>query len=653
MKEINGQLQQYVEEKIFPIYENNDSGHGIEHIKYVIKRSLEFANQFENIDFNMVYVIASFHDLAHHIDKDNHEVLSAKLFYENEKMKDFFTDAQRMIIKEAIEDHRASLECEPRSDYGKIISSADRNIDIISSLKRTHAYTTKHYPNLDLDQMINRAYNHISKKFGHCGYAKMWLVDEEFDKFKDDVKELLKDKYIFGVKYMEVNDIMNIKEKAKLFAIRVHMGQVRKSEPDKPMIMHPIGVGQLLESFGYDDNVVAAGYLHDVVEDTKYTIEDIEKEFGSDIASLVMGASEPDKSLSWEERKMHTIEETKRLPLRNKLVICADKINNLEDLFLKFEKSGERDFSAFKRGEEQQTWYYTNIYESLITGEDKELPIFVRLKDILDKVFYKKEDSFLRDTIFVDNEAYYAKLKQLHAMKIELQRLKSLCSLPKPFVIEFSGTPRTGKTTTINNLYDFFKKGGFKVELIEEFTTSKYYKENLKNKFDQMSLGDGNIAIIDEVYKQLQESLKSDKDIILIDRSINDRQIWNYIRYIRGDMPEEQYLDARDKYQAISNELIDFLLITYADPMVSLRRDYICSLALEKRNFLNQKNIEEYNNCLNDLQELFSESVDSMLLLDTSNIGLNNVSVEATSQILPAMRKRYIKAFEQKYDLKK
>lgn len=653
MKEINGQLQQYVEEKIFPIYENNDLGHGIEHIKYVIKRSLEFANQFENIDFNMVYVIASFHDLAHHIDKDNHEIISAKLFHENEKMKDFFTDAQRKIIKEAIEDHRASLEYVPRSDYGKIISSADRNVNIISSLKRTHAYTTKHYPELDLNDMITHAYNHISKKFGDCGYAKMWLVDEEFDKFKDVVKEFLKDKYIFGVKYMEVNDIMNIKEKAKLFAIRAHMGQVRKSEPDKPMIMHPIGVGQLLESFGYDDNVVAAGYLHDVVEDTKYTIEDIEKEFDSDIASLVMGASEPDKSLPWEKRKKHTIEETKKLPLRNKLVICADKINNLEDLFLKFEKSGERDFSAFKRGEEQQIWYYTSIYESLITGEDKELPIFVKLKDILDKVFYKKEDLFLRDTIFVDDEDYYAKLKQLHAMKIELQRLKSLCSLPKPFVIEFSGTPRTGKTTTINNLYDFFKKGGFKVELIEEFTTSKYYKENLKNKFDQMSLGDGNIAIIDEVYKQLQESLESDKDIILIDRSINDRQIWNYRRYIRGDMPEEQYLAARDKFQTISNELIDFLLITYADPMVSLRRDYISSLALEKRNFLNQENIEEYNNCLNDLQELFSESVDSMLLLDTSNIGLNNVSVEATSQILPAMRKRYIKAFEQKYDLKK
>ena len=589
--QVRKQLVEYVEKNIFPIYQKNDSGHGIEHIKYVIKRSLEFAKQFDNINLDMVYVIASYHDIAHHIDKDNHEVLSAKLFYENGKMKEFFTDEQRIIIKEAIEDHRASLEYEPRSNYGKIISSADRNVDLISALKRTHAYTTKHYPDLALEEMIKRAYKHISKKFGTDGYAKSYCYDKEFEDFKKRVEEILKDKYRFAVKYMEVNEIMDIREKALSFAIQAHMGQVRKSEPDKPMIMHPLGVGQLLESFGYDDNVVAAGYLHDVVEDTKYTIEDIEKEFGKDIANLVMGASEPDKSLSWEDRKRHTIEETKKLPLRNKLVICADKINNLEDLFLKFEKSDNRDFSAFKRGEESQKWYYTSIYESLILGEDKNLPIFQRLKDILDKVFYKKEDLFLRDTIFVDNQGYYAKLRKLHAQKIELQRLKSLVTLSKPFVIEFSGTPRTGKTTTINNLYDFFKKGGFDVSLIEEFTTSKYYKENLKSKFNKMGLADGNIAIIDEVYNQLQKALTSGKDIILIDRSINDRQIWNYRRFICGDMPEEQYLLAREKYSKLSKQLIDFLVITYADSLISLRRDYISSLALEPRSFLNKENI--------------------------------------------------------------
>ena len=208
---------------------------------------------------------------------------------------------------------------------------------------------------------------------------------------------------------------MNLKEEAKAFAIDAHMGQIRKSEPDKPMIMHPIGVGMLLEEYGYDDSVVAAGYLHDVVEDTKYTIEDIKRKFGDDVANLVIGASEPDKALSWEERKIHTIKETKELPLRNKLVICADKINNLEDLMLKFQKSGKRDFSPFKRGEEQQKWYYTSVYESLIYGENEKLPIFKRLKNVLDIVFYEKEDLYLRGVIFDDNREYYEKLKKIHA----------------------------------------------------------------------------------------------------------------------------------------------------------------------------------------------------------------------------------------------
>ena len=68
---------------------------------------------------------------------------------------------------------------------------------------------------------------------------------------------------------------MNIREKAKLFAIKAHKGQIRKSDKEKPMIIHPINVANILSEYGYDDNVVAAAYLHDVIEDTKYTKEDL------------------------------------------------------------------------------------------------------------------------------------------------------------------------------------------------------------------------------------------------------------------------------------------------------------------------------------------------------------------------------------------
>ena len=101
-----------------------------------------------------------------------------------------------------------------------------------------------------------------------------------------------------------------------------------------------------------------------------------------------------------------------------------------------------------------------------------------------------------------------------------------------------------------------------------------------------------------------------------------------------------------------SHQLIDFLVITYAEPLISLKRDYNSSLALEKRNFLNLDNLTEYNRSLRDLQELFKTSVKDSIFLDTGSMSMDEVSVEIASQIMPAMRKRYIKSFKQKYNLR-
>lgn len=441
---------------------------------------------------------------------------------------------------------------------------------------------------------------------------------------------------------------MNVKERAKKFAINAHKGQIRKSEPDKPLIIHPIGVAMLLEEYGCDDNVIAAGFLHDVVEDNKnITVDIIRQNFGDDIANLVDVASEPDKSLSWEVRKQHTINVIKEQPLRNKMVICADKINNLDDLMLKFQKLGEeeKDFTTFNRGEDKQRWYYTEVYKSLIYGEAETLPIFKRLKDLIEIVFYDKKDKQL-DKIFEGNELYYKSLKKLHAQKLEIVKLRSLVKLPKPFIIEFCGTPRTGKTTMINNLYDFFEKANFNIKLIEEFTTSKYYKEVFKKRFSNMSNWEANIAIVEEVEKQLLEAANLENtDIVLIDRSINDRQIWNYRRYEKDNIKLEEYLKYRNKYYELSREFIDVLVITYADSIVSLKRDYLNSLALEKRRFLNTQNIEEYNKYLQVLDEMFSESAKLTCIINTSDKEINDVVIKVVHDIMVKMRKCYIEAF--------
>ena len=180
---------------------------------------------------------------------------------------------------------------------------------------------------------------------------------------------------------------INIKDKALYFATVAHDGQKRKGLKNLPYIVHPIEVGEFLENFMLSDEVVAAGYLHDVVEDTKFTLDDIRNGFGDKVATFVDHASEPDKSLSWLERKTHTILITKDLPLESKYLVCADKISNLNATALYFETVGNRDFSIFKTGEDMQMWYFTSLYKSIIANETENNGIFKLFKEAIIEVF--------------------------------------------------------------------------------------------------------------------------------------------------------------------------------------------------------------------------------------------------------------------------
>ncbi len=107
---------------------------------------MKFAQTVPDINFNMVYVIAAYHDIGHHIDSKKHELISAQMMMQDEELKHFFSQKELQIIKEAIEDHRASSDHEPRSIYGKIVSTADRNNTVSSCLKRTYTYGKKLKP---------------------------------------------------------------------------------------------------------------------------------------------------------------------------------------------------------------------------------------------------------------------------------------------------------------------------------------------------------------------------------------------------------------------------------------------------------------------------------------------------------------------------
>src|SRR5574344_103388 len=442
----------------------------------------------------------------------------------------------------------------------------------------------------------------------------------------------------------------NIKTKALEFAIKAHKGQRRKSDSTKPMIIHPINVANILEENGFDDNGIGAGYLHDVVEDTKYSIDDIRNNFNDDIASLVEGASEPDKSLSWEVRKKHTIDITKNLDLRHKAIICADKISNLEDIMILGEINGNYDFSAFKRGFKDQKWYYEEVYNSLINNEDKDNLLFTRLKYLIDYVFEdKRNDSYFKDVIFKDNIEEYNKLNKLHYKKEELYKLYKVINNHKPYVIEFTGTPRTGKTTIINNLKDFFKKKGFKVELLEEFTTSDKYKSKIYPKLKDKYTTLVNTLIPKYVLKELEGSLNNNPDIIIIDRSLFDRLIWVDRLYNKGIMNTNEYVKYKNKYIPLINDKIDIIISKYTDSLTALKRDYKANFSLEKRNLLNEDNINEYNNALLNMEKLAKDDNINFHLFDTTNISIRDTSIKVADVILNDMKNNYLDEVNNEY----
>ena len=130
-KNVRQDLKDYIAEHIFPEYDKNDGGHNIVHILEVIRRCFALKDTFKlGLDNNMIYAIVSCHDWGKYEDHLVHHLIVARNFMNDEGMDKFFTPEEKQIIKEAIEDHCSSKEDEPRSVYGKLISSADRNTRI-------------------------------------------------------------------------------------------------------------------------------------------------------------------------------------------------------------------------------------------------------------------------------------------------------------------------------------------------------------------------------------------------------------------------------------------------------------------------------------------------------------------------------------------
>jgi (p)ppGpp synthase/HD superfamily hydrolase len=144
-------------------------------------------------------------------------------------------------------------------------------------------------------------------------------------------------------------------------AAKAHHGQVRKGT-EIPYIVHPLAVAGILIRANCPETLVIAGILHDTVEDTSFTVEDIRSRFGREVADLVLALSEPDKQAAWEERKAHTIEFLEnQMSDEVLLVALADKLDNMRAIREGLESDGEAFWQRFNRPRENQKWYYQQL----------------------------------------------------------------------------------------------------------------------------------------------------------------------------------------------------------------------------------------------------------------------------------------------------
>ena len=206
VEQISAKVRKYIETRILPQYEKL-SGHAGGHIEQVIDRSLEFAKQAPGVNLDMVYIIAAYHDLGRLIDNETHNIESAKMMRADKFLLENFTAEEVETMAEAVEDHRASLGHEPRSIYGKIVSSADRNPTVESMLERAYDYNKLLHPDYSEDEIIEDVRVHIREKYSPDGYAAktMYFKDPSFEKMLVKIEEITRTPESFAKVQKEFN----------------------------------------------------------------------------------------------------------------------------------------------------------------------------------------------------------------------------------------------------------------------------------------------------------------------------------------------------------------------------------------------------------------------------------------------------------------
>ena len=165
-------------------------------------------------------------------------------------------------------------------------------------------------------------------------------------------------------------------------AAELHDGQKRKGD-GLPYIVHPFSVALILMEYTQDEDIIVAGILHDVIEDTHYTAKEMKADFSPRIAKYVMEVTEPPKKLSWEIRKAGYLAHLKEASFEAKLICAADKLHNLLAMKNAYAQFGKKAFARFNSTPAKRLWFYEECVKILATDEKMPRELIKELKQAM------------------------------------------------------------------------------------------------------------------------------------------------------------------------------------------------------------------------------------------------------------------------------
>jgi uncharacterized protein len=185
-------LVEFIETQILPQYSAFDKAHSLEHVTRVIRASLDLVRT-TGADVNMVYTIAAYHDIGMSGPRAVHHITGGKILAADARLKKWFSLEQLKIMKEAIEDHRASASHAPRSIYGKIVAEADRDLSPETVFRRTVQFGLSNYPQLDCQHQWLRFKEHMDNKYSENGYIRLWIPNSPNAQRISQLRDIISD----------------------------------------------------------------------------------------------------------------------------------------------------------------------------------------------------------------------------------------------------------------------------------------------------------------------------------------------------------------------------------------------------------------------------------------------------------------------------